>query len=173
MKTYIAFLRGINVGGRIVKMDALKACFASLGLKNIKTVLQTGNVVFESETGNLKDLRAKIEAAVSKTFGYDAKILVYPIETVKSVTEAYPFDASDEDNQHYVIFLEEGLAADLVGEAIPIDSKIEKIALGEGVVYWQVTKGLTLKSDFSKYSGKAKYKNGNTVRNIKTLKKCL
>jgi uncharacterized protein (DUF1697 family) len=172
MNYYIAFFRGINVGGRIIKMSDLTACFASVGLKNVKTILQTGNVVFASDTSNLADLRNIIESAVSRQFGYDAKIQVYPSEQVKKVIDEYPFDTSEEDRQHYVVFLDEGLAQDLITEASNLDQTIEKISLGDGVVYWQVPKGMTLKTDFSKYLTKAKYREGNTVRNIKTLKKC-
>lgn len=170
MSKYVAFLRGINVGGRIIKMADLKACFEGMSFKNVSTLLQSGNVIFESNT-NQQKLKAKIEGGLTKTFNYPAKVQVFSLDNLKEITDAYPFDTSDEDFQHYVIFLEGNLAKDLASEDGELDGKIEKIKLGEGVVYWQVQKGMTLKSGRSKYLTKPKYKDFNTTRNIKTLKK--
>lgn len=173
METYVALLRGINVGGRVVKMAELKACLEGLGLETVSTLLQSGNVTFQNDSNDLAGLRAKIETAVGQKFNYPAKILVYPIDYVKKVTAAYPFDASDEAYQHYVIFMEPGLAKQLADDATGLDAKIDALKLGDQVLYWRVAKGLTLKTPFAKFLVKAKYKEGHTVRNIKTLEKII
>ncbi len=60
MKSYIAFFRGINVGGnKKVKMDELKLLFEKRGMSNIKTVLQTGNIVFESDESDTNIIKKK------------------------------------------------------------------------------------------------------------------
>lgn len=71
----------------------------------------------------------------------------------------------------YVIFFENNLAVELFNE-INVDLS-EKIKPAEHALYWKVPKGMTLKSDFSKHLSKSKYKNFNTMRNIKTLQKIL
>lgn len=65
MMKYVALLRGINVGGRIIKMSDLQAIFESLGLEHVSTVLQTGNVLFSSG-GSLDVLVNVIETSLTK-----------------------------------------------------------------------------------------------------------
>lgn len=170
MTKYVALLRGINVGGRVVKMTDLQACFEKLGYQGIKTFLQSGNVVFTS-SDVADEARQKVETAVGERFGYAARVFVYPLGSVAKVTQAYPFDASDEFFQHYVIFMAPGLASQLAQEAVGLNPVTEAVNLGDGVVYWRVKKGMTLKSTMAKYQLKPAYKNFLTVRNVKTLAK--
>lgn len=171
MIKYVAFLRGVNVGGRIIKMADLKTCLHKAGLEGAETLLQSGNVVFESELDE-PELKKLIEGALSQTFGYPAKAQVLSLETLAAIVERYPFGAAG-DNQHdYVIFLENGLEKALVAEPCQLADG-EQVAAGSGVVYWRVDKGSTLKSNFAKLLAKTKYKNFNTNRNLKTLQKIL
>jgi len=167
MTKYVALLRGINVGGRIIKMADLKACCEKAGLQKVSTVLQSGNVVFESDSQNLKNL---LENALAESFNYPAKVQIVKAETLQEIIDVYPFDSSDETLQHYVIFLENNLEKELIKEGIT-DPKVEQTAVGQGVIYWKVQKGMTLKSSFAKYLTKAKYRDFNTNRNLKTLRK--
>lgn len=77
MTKYIAFLREINVGAHNrMKMDELRALFASLGHEDIETYIQSGNVVFESaQTGEVA-LRAEINEAIEDEFGYDISVII-------------------------------------------------------------------------------------------------
>lgn len=171
MDKYVALIRGINVGGRIVKMVDLKVCLDKQGLKNVKTLLQSGNVVIEADSSS-EILKAKIEKALSATFNYPAKVQVIPMSRLKNIVEAYPFDKTIEDVQNYVIFLENNLEVELVKEDYRLSNN-EHIKLGDGVVYWQVNKGQTLKTAFSKLLTKSKYRDFNTNRNLNTLNKLL
>ncbi len=168
---YVALLRGINVGGRIVKMVDLVALFESLGYSDITTVLQSGNVVFSSAKSEA-DLVAELEAALTERFDYPAKVQVRSISSVETAIECYPFDHDDE-HQDYIIFFENGLENELVNDAINLDATIEQIQAGERVLYWRVPKGMTLKSEFAQYLTKAKYKNHHTNRNLNTLQKII
>jgi uncharacterized protein (DUF1697 family) len=67
MTKYVAFLRGINVGGRIIKMTKLKACFEKAGFSNVSTLLQTGNISFESDKKE-RELKTEIETLLTNTF---------------------------------------------------------------------------------------------------------
>ena len=60
MLQYIAFLRGINVGGHRVKMDRLRAIFAELGLKDVSTFIASGNVLFSTESDDVDGLRETV-----------------------------------------------------------------------------------------------------------------
>jgi uncharacterized protein (DUF1697 family) len=169
MTKYVAFLRGINVGGRIVKMADLKVCLEKGGLKNVKTILQTGNVVFESDQ-NEAQLKSLIEQTLTKTFSYPAKVQVLSIDNLNKTIKAYPFKAK-EGYHSYVIFIENGLEKDLAQEKSGLEGSLEQVAAGQGVVYWQVERGQTLKSTFGKILSKSKYKELNTNRNLNTLQK--
>jgi uncharacterized protein (DUF1697 family) len=171
MTKYVAFLRGINVGGRVVRMADLQNCFRGLGLREARTVLQTGNVAFESPDG-VDSLKRKIEAGLSKTFNYPAKAQVYKLEDLQRVVEAYPFGVAGDAQHDYIIFLENGLERSLAGETYDLAAG-EQVAVGRGVVYWRVAKGSTLQSSFAKWLTKTKYKEFNTNRNLKTLRKLL
>jgi uncharacterized protein (DUF1697 family) len=169
MKSYVVFLRGINVGGRIIKMADLKVCLERCGLNNVKTVLQSGNVVFESDKTEAQ-LKSLIEQTLTKTFSYPAKVQVLSIERLNKIIKAYPFKTK-EGYHSYVIFIENGLEKDLAQGKSGLDDKLEQVAAGQGVVYWQVERGQTLKSTFGKVLSKSKYKEFNTNRNLNTLYK--
>jgi uncharacterized protein (DUF1697 family) len=168
MNKYLAFLRGINVGGRIIKMAELRACLEMAGFENVATLLQTGNVSFESHK-KAAELKPEIEALLSKTFNYAAKVWVISADELRQIVEANPFDGAPSDYHQYVIFFENGLEKEFVAEVQ--EAKGEKTKAGKGVVYWKVKRGVTLQSQRGKLLTKAKYKNFNTNRNINTLKK--
>jgi uncharacterized protein (DUF1697 family) len=65
----VAFLRAINVGGHVVKMDRLREIFTAMDLANVQTFIQTGNVIFDSSKTS-EDLEALIEARLEKVLGY-------------------------------------------------------------------------------------------------------
>lgn len=165
--TYVALLRGINAG-RIIKMDELRNCFASLGFGGVKTVLQTGNVIFTSSESGPTKLKQKIEDGLTKTFNYAAKVWVLSADELEGIINANPFTDAPPEYHQYVIFFENGLAKAFAGETV--ETTNEAIQPGRGVVYWKVQKGQTLKSPRGKLLGKVKYR-GSTTRNINTLRK--
>jgi uncharacterized protein (DUF1697 family) len=170
MSRYVALLRGVNVGGRIIKMAELKSCFEKMGFKNVATLLQSGNVVFESDLKE-EELKKKIEDTLGKTFNYPAKVWVKSIENIQKIVEDNPFIGASKEHHQYVIFFENGLEKDFTEE--PGNFNDEAVKAGNGVAYWKVQKGHTLKSSRGKLLTKAKYKNFNTNRNINTLNKII
>jgi uncharacterized protein (DUF1697 family) len=169
---FAAFLRGINVGGRIVKMADLKACMAKGGYREVVTLLQSGNVLFEAN-GTPQEHGPKLEKLISQRFGYDAQVLVYLLSEVARIAKDNPFsDAGDEAHQ-YVIFADPPAAKELVGLAKGIDEKVERVQAGKGCVYWTVPKGQTLDSSFAKRMAKAKLLPRTTTRNLNTVQKLI
>lgn len=168
---FIALLRGVNVGGnRIIRSADLKVCFEKMGFRDVKVILQSGNVKFFSEAATAAQVRDVIEAGLRRQFDYPAKAVVIKSESLGEVIDSYPFDSSNKDEQHYVVFLTEDVGGELVRE-LKLDAEIEQVRAGKNVVYWRVQKGMTLKSEFGKLLSKAKYKEHNTVRNLNTLLK--
>ncbi len=77
MMTYIAMLRGINVGhGKVVKMERLRTLFATLGFGEVRTYVQSGNVVFQSERKSSAELTRTIEAKIQRDFGFTVPVLI-------------------------------------------------------------------------------------------------
>lgn len=170
MTKYAAFLRGVNVGGVNLKMAEVANALTEAGFANVRTILASGNVLLESPAG-VTEVRKKSEATLRERFGYDAWVLVYDLEAVRAVVDAYPFEREVDGFQSYVTFVADAAVLDeLAGLEAGAD---EKIARGDGVVYWQVPKGSTLDSTIGRTMGKARYKSSTTTRNLRTLAKVL
>ena len=92
MPSYVAMLRGINVSGsKPVKMDALRASFEALGFRNVRTYVQSGNVVFEARERAAATLGPKIAARIERDFGFDVPVLVLSAGELARVVEENPF----------------------------------------------------------------------------------
>ncbi|HTX96324.1 MAG TPA: DUF1697 domain-containing protein [Mycobacterium sp.] len=172
MTTYAAFLRGVNVGGVNLKMAEVAGALAEAGFSNVRTILASGNVLLESSAGAAA-VRKKIEATLRARFGYDAWVLVYDIDTVRAVVDAYPFEREVEGYQSYVTFVADAAVLDELTALAEDAGPAERISRGNGVINWQVPKGSTLDSMIGKTMGKPRYKSSTTTRNLRTLQKVL
>jgi uncharacterized protein (DUF1697 family) len=172
---YVAFLRGVNVGGVNLKMADVAHALTEAGFGQVRTILASGNIVLESGA-DPDAVRAKAETALRQRFGYEAWVLVYPIDAVRDVVEGYPFDAEQDGYQSYVTFVSDTDVLDELAELATNASADEKISRGPdsaGVIYWQVAKNHTLDSTIGKTMGKKRYKSSTTTRNMRTLVKVL
>ena len=172
MTRYAAFLRGINVGGVNLKMTDVATALSDAGFDNVRTILASGNVVLDA-AGSAASVRKKAEVALREAFGYDAWVLVYPLETVRAIADGFPFEAEVEGHHSYVTFVGD---PDILDELAALSADAgpqEKIARGDGVLYWQVPKSATLESTIGKTTGKKRYKSSTTTRNLRTLAKVL
>lgn len=101
MHTHISLLRGINVGGHnLIKMEDLRAIYASLKFRNVQTYVQSGNVVFQSADS---DPAAKIEAAIEKKYGFRPTVITRTAEDLERVIARNPFPNA-EPNRLIVTF---------------------------------------------------------------------
>ncbi len=170
MTRYAAFLRGVNVGGVNLKMAEVADALGDAGFTEVRTVLATGNVLLDA-TGSAAAVRKRTEATLRETFGYDAWVLVYPLATVRAIADGYPFEPEVEGHHSYVTFVSD---PDVLDELAALEAQSqEKIARGDGVLYWQVPKQSTLDSTIGKTMGKKRYKSSTTTRNLRTLAKVL
>ena len=172
MTKYAVLLRGVNVGGVNLKMAEVATALTDAGFAAVRTILASGNVLLESKS-SVKAVRTKTEAALRDTFGYDAWVLAYDLETVAEISAAYPFEREVEGHHSYVTFVTDAAVldelAELAGDAGP-DELIER---GDGVVYWQVPRTGTLDTTIGKTMGKKRYKSSTTTRNLRTVDKVL
>jgi uncharacterized protein (DUF1697 family) len=175
MTRYAAFLRGVNVGGVNLKMADVADAFADAGFANVRTILASGNITLDARAG-ADVVRTKAETALRQRFGYDAWVLVYPIETVRTIVDAYPFEAERDGYQSYVTFVSDSGVLDELAALAGQGGTDEKVTRGPdsaGVIYWQVPKNHTLDSTIGKTMGKKRYKSSTTTRNVRTLAKVL
>lgn len=108
MTTYIALLRGINVGGnKIIKMQDLKIMFQSMGYHNVRTYIQSGNVLFESIEESEAQLSEVIESHIMQTFGFEVSVIIRTLAELELVIANNPFQLSDPEDfkRWYVTFL--------------------------------------------------------------------
>jgi uncharacterized protein (DUF1697 family) len=108
MPHYVAFLRGINVGGnKTIPMKELAALFEKAGFKNIKTILNSGNVVFEFKETFEQVLVKKIEKAIEDKYGFEIGVQIRKLDDLKKLIEKNPFKAykPSVDTHWYVTFL--------------------------------------------------------------------
>lgn len=105
MATYVAFLRGINVGGnKMVAMAELRAALTKAGFSNVRTLLQSGNVVLDAAASSPSKLESQIEAEVEKRFGLDVEVHVRSAAELAAVIEANPFAAeAKRDPSHLLV----------------------------------------------------------------------
>ena len=94
MPRCVAFLRAVNVGGRTVKMDALRAAFEALALAGVETFIASGNVIFDSSARDLAALERKIEAQLQKSFGFEIHSFVRTLDEVAALSMHPAFDAA-------------------------------------------------------------------------------
>ncbi|WP_072688442.1 DUF1697 domain-containing protein [Rhodococcus marinonascens] len=174
MTRYAALLRGINVGGINIKMVDLRNTFSDLGFDNVKTVLASGNVLFDSDRADVPALECGIETALRAEFHYEAWVFVLEVDTIRRIVDNYPFDPEREGWHPYVLVSPEPEVLDeLASLRDELDPEIERVQAGDGVLYWEVERGMTLKSRFGKRTGAPKLKAFTTTRNLRTLRKLL
>ncbi|MDQ0086861.1 uncharacterized protein (DUF1697 family) [Paenibacillus anaericanus] len=95
MATYVALLRGVNVGGKnMIKMARLKEMFEAMGLNQVKTYIQSGNVLFQSNEEE-SQLRQRIEHEIEAVFGFPVIVTLRTVEQLERIIENCPF--SDEE----------------------------------------------------------------------------
>jgi uncharacterized protein (DUF1697 family) len=113
MVTYVSMIRGINVGGKKVKMDRLKELYISLDFEDVKTYIQSGNVIFESIEYDSIKLSHIIEKRIAEVFNFDVKVLIRTKNEMKNVIDRNPF--KKEDQKHiYVTFLSDNPSEKLI-----------------------------------------------------------
>lgn len=173
--TYIALLRGINVGGNnIIKMTDLKACFDENGFENVRTYIQSGNVLFDTQRSSVSQLENLIEVMLKKKFGYEGMVVVMSGKGMAQiVAEAPPGFGDASDKYRYdVLFLKSTSHSKDVFDEIPVRDGVDQKYVGKKAVYFSRTIKDVSKSYLSKITTMPIYKQ-LTIRNWNTTTKLL
>jgi uncharacterized protein (DUF1697 family) len=123
MNRYVAFLRAINVGGRnLIGMDELIRIFTSAGFKNVRTYIQSGNVIFDSASANSSAVRKKIEKKLHAALGFEVPVILCMLSELEEMIKTTPFKQAPAGTD--VVFLaDEPVRA----PSLPLISKTENI----------------------------------------------
>ena len=170
MPKYVAFLRAINVGGHLVKMDRLRALFEALGFSNVETFIASGNVIFDSRSTNAESLEKKIEKQLLEALGYEVATFVRSIAEVEKVAGSEPFSAAElKQNAYtlYVGFLSQAPAEESRRELMRCANKHNDFAIIDREVFW-LCRAKFSETDFSGARLEKILKLKTTLRNVNT-----
>lgn len=170
MKTYIALLRGINVGGHgKLPMKDLAQLLKKLGCQCVETYIQSGNAVFRSANADPADLARQLAAAIEKQAGFRPRVLVLDTKVLESAVRANPFAQAEADPARlHLYFLASKPAAPNLDAIEKARSAREQYALKGGVFYLLTPDG----AGKSKLAAKAEKWLGvdATARNWRTVR---
>jgi uncharacterized protein (DUF1697 family) len=172
--TYIALLRGINVGGKaIISMAELKACFETAGYTDVKTYINSGNVVFRSTKQSVETLTKTLEAAVKKQFDIPVRVLIKSPVQLKTINDTIPADwVNDAVTKCDVLLLWPDIDTPDILERIPHRPEIETLRYAPGAVVHMVPKKDATKSRVNRIVGTEIYQS-MTLRNVNTIRKLI
>ena len=170
---YLVLLRGINVGGKnIVTMSALRVCLESMGLKNVTTYIQSGNILFESSLKSPAELTREIEDALSAELLNAAQVVVVSQQQLKSVVTKAPagFGADPAKYRYDVMFVRAPLRARELLPTIALKEGVDEAFESNGVLYFRRLTRLASQSKLSRLVATPAYKS-MTIRNWNTVTK--
>ncbi len=172
MKTYIALLRGINVGGhRKILMKDLKDVLHSIGLENCITYIQSGNIVFNSIESNTDLIASKISTEIKKNFNFDVPTIVVTSQELKTIIQENIY-ADQELNRLYYTFLSSVPNKELAFDFSKLKFDNTQFSLKNmGIYIFFDTK--SSQSKLSNNRIEKKLKVNATTRNWKTMQKLL
>lgn len=138
MTRWVAFLRGINVGGHTVKMERLRALFEGLGFTDVRTFIASGNVVFDAKGGKAAALEARIETHLAAGLGWEAATFLRSIDEVRAIAAHDPFadTAPAEGDRTHVAFLRAPPDADTERAIAERTTAHDLLATRDREVYW-------------------------------------
>lgn len=173
MNTYVALLRGINVGGHnSLSMDELIAVLENFGLKNVRTYIQSGNAVFQSKKTVGHAFSEDISSAIESLKGFRPEVILLSSAEFEAAINTNPFDNADGKLLHLFFMHNAQLDADLKSLAA-IKSPSEKFKFINGIFYLSTPDGIERSKLARKIdkvmSGSVTARNWNTVRKIQEI----
>ena len=173
MPRYAAFLRAINVGGRVVKMEVLRRIFESLDFAKVETVIASGNVLFDASSKSAKALEKTIEKCLHDKLGYAVETFVRTPAEMTAVAEYQPFPARElasPENVLYVGFLDDEPTTAAKKRVLALATDVDEFKLHGRELYWL----LRTKFSESKITGNKLERTlemPTTLRNVTTVRK--
>lgn len=173
MKRYIALLRGVNVGGKNkISMAELKQGFEALDFADVRTHLNSGNVIFSGEEA--EDLGQRIQAMILDRFGLDVPVLVISKEWLEDTLKQAPgwWDSGDKDiYDNLILVLPPATAGDVAERFGEPTAGLEQVCVRAGAIFWSFDRKSYAKCSWWKKSASPGIGECITIRTANTVKK--
>jgi uncharacterized protein (DUF1697 family) len=150
MQRYVAFLRGMNLGGRRIKNEDLRRHFEEMGLEEVATFRASGNVIFSTAKREAEGkLAGRVEAELDERLGYDVPVFLRSAQEIKAIAAQEPFDAkavAKSKGKLQVSLLKEKPSAAARKKVLALATDEDLLALEGRELYW-LPSGGSLESD--------------------------
>lgn len=144
MNTYIALFRGINVGGHnSLPMKELVTILNKIGLKQVKTYLQSGNAIFQSTQKNTEDLIVAIQIAIQENYGFDVNVILLNKQQIQNAIDTNPYPEAEENPKSvHIYFLSEKSQRPNLQLLDQVKKDTEQYCLKEHLFYLYAPEGI-------------------------------
>jgi uncharacterized protein (DUF1697 family) len=171
MPRYVAFLRAINVGGRTVKMDALRGLFESWGGTNVETFIASGNVVLDSSRRNAETAELAIEDHLRRALGYPVVTFLRTVPELAAIAAHVPFPQEEFDSGRLYVALMKTAPGPSVRRAVAaLRTDLDDFSIEGRELYWlrrsQLMQSIAAGPSIEKVVGSPM-----TVRNVNTMRR--
>ena len=173
--SYVALLRGINVGGKnLIRMTDLMACFEAHGLVDVSTYIQSGNVLFGSDEPGVTELTARVERMLSETFDYTASVALRSHEQMRTLVNRAPlgFGTQPDTYRYDIVFLMPPLSSSTALKGVALKEGVDEAQAGHGALYFSRLIERASQSKLSRLASTPQYQR-MTIRNWNTTTKLL
>lgn len=167
---YAAFMRALNVGGRVVKMDELKRIYVGLGFANVESFIASGNIVFDSPSKDRAALEAKIEAGLARALGYASETFIRDFAQLAAIGAAEPFEGVHDAPTYLVGFIRRPLDAAARKRFFALATPNDRFAATGTEVWWHSDIGQG-ESKFSANAFDRALGVTSTWRNLRTVRR--
>jgi uncharacterized protein (DUF1697 family) len=174
MRQYVAFLRGINVGGHRVKMLRLRELFEELGLSNVSTFIASGNVIFWTDSEDVEALRDQIERHLYRELGYEVATFLRLPEQLDEIASFQAPDLEEgvaSDQSVYVILLHAPASEAMCSSFESLRTKMDEFVVSGTEIYWHIQGKVSESPLFGKSLDEALEGVLSTSRNMNTIRR--
>ena len=179
MPRYVAFLRAVNVGGRVVKMERLRQLVAPRGYDDVCTFIASGNLLFGAPARVAASAERRIEAALREALGYEVETFVRPLAELAAIVAASPFGDADERGAMpdggglQVGFLKAAPDAATLDALAALDTPVDTVRAVGRELYWRCTARLNetqlTSARLARLVGPTTFRNVTSVRKLAAM----
>ena len=175
IKRYIALLRGINIGGKNkVSMTELKKGFENLGFVEVKTYLNSGNVIFSSDEDDIRSFTSRIETMIKNQFGLDIPVFVISKEKLADLLSNAPAWWGNEDKEIYdniIFIMPPSTFTEVFNKIGEPKEELEKIKSCKEAIFWSFSRKDYQKTNWWSKTADANLSNKLTIRTANTIRR--
>ncbi len=145
MDRYVAFLRGMNLGGRRIKNDELRLRFKELGFAEVATFRASGNVIFNADRAKSEAIALRVEEGLGGSLGYEVPVFLRSAPEVLEIAAHVPFDpglVETSAGRLQVMMLLEEPAAPVGEQVLALNNEEDRLAIRGRELYWLPSGGL-------------------------------